>query len=108
MGAGLAGASAALALSEREDVLILEAVEPAAGASGVAGGLFSPMIALRGRPVWRIDDAIEAFQAQLRASAATHLFDDRGVLRPAKDEQQVRILQAIRRALPWTRGMVAE
>ena len=93
VGAGLAGASAALALSEREDVLILEAVEPAAGASGVAGGLFSPMIALRGRPVWRIDEAIEAFRAQLDAAAATHLFDDRGVLRPAKDEQQVEFFE---------------
>ena len=88
MGAGLAGASVALALCRQEDVLILEAKEPGAGASGVAGGLFSPMIALRGRPVWRIDEAVEAFQAQLEDVSAQSLFDNRGVLRPAKDEEQ--------------------
>ena len=69
--------------------MILEEKEPGAGTSGVAGGLFSPMIALRGRPVWRIDEAIEAFHEQLAAAGATALFDDRGVFRPARDDQQV-------------------
>ena len=89
VGAGIAGASAAFALSNEADVLIVEAEEPGAGASGVAGGLFSPMIALRGRPVWRIDEAIEAFNEQLKATDAIDMFDDRGVLRPARNIEQV-------------------
>ncbi|MFK7848425.1 MAG: NAD(P)/FAD-dependent oxidoreductase [Rhodothermales bacterium] len=89
MGAGIAGASAALQLSQHQKVLLIEAKKTAAGASGVAGGLFSPMIALRGRPVWHIDEAIDAFHQQLALASASHLFDHRGVIRPAKDEQQV-------------------
>ncbi len=89
VGAGLAGASAALQLSQHQNVLLIEANHPAAGASGVAGSLFSPMIALRGRPVWKIDEAIDAFHEQLALADATELFDGRGVLRPAKDDQQV-------------------
>lgn len=89
VGAGIAGVSAALALSRHESVLVVEAGEPAAGASGVAGGLFSPMLALRGRPSWRMQESIEAFQRQLDETEAHPLFDHRGVLRPAHDEQQV-------------------
>ncbi len=89
VGAGLAGASVALARSQHESVLIIEEHKPGAGASGVAGGLFSPMIALRGRPVWRIDAAIDAFQQQLDTAAARDIYDDRGVLRPVKEERQV-------------------
>ena len=89
VGAGIAGSSAALHLSQSERVLLIEGKRPAAGASGVAGGLFSPMIALRGRPVWQIDDAIAAFHTQLEMAGVQDLFDRRGVLRPAKDEQQV-------------------
>ena len=89
VGAGIAGVSAALALSRQETVLVVEAAEPAAGASGVAGGLFSPMLALRGRPVWRMVESIEAFHRQLSEAEGHHLFDNRGVLRPAHNEQQV-------------------
>ena len=88
VGAGIAGASAAWSLSAHGKVLIVEAQTPASGASGVAAGLFSPMLALRGRPAWRIHESIEAFYRQLDESEARPLFDDRGVLRPAKDEQQ--------------------
>jgi glycine oxidase len=47
------------------------------------------MIALRGRPVWRIDDAIAAFQEQLDTAGARGLYDGRGVLRPVKEERQI-------------------
>lgn len=88
VGAGIAGASAALVLGKQEKVLIVEAEQPASGASGVAGGLFSPMLALRGRPAWRALEAIEAFQRQLDETDGHALFDNRGVIRPAHDEQQ--------------------
>lgn len=100
VGAGLAGASVALHLSRQERVLLIEADKPGAGASGVAGGLFSPLIALRGRPVWRIDEAIDAFRHQLDIAGATDLFDDRGVLRPAKDPQQVEFFKQSARMAP--------
>ena len=88
VGAGIAGVSAALVLGSRERVLMVEAKEPASGASGVAGGLFSPMAALRGRPVWRIGEAIEAFHRQVDETGGHALYDNRGVLRPAHDAQQ--------------------
>lgn len=88
VGAGIAGISAALALGREENVLVVEARTPAAGASGVAGGLFSPMLALRGRPIWRIQEAIDAFYRQLDDTNGQAFYDNRGVIRPAHDEQQ--------------------
>ncbi len=99
VGAGIAGTSAALSLSKQEQVMLIDAEEPASGASGVAGGLFSPMFARRGRPIWRMSEAIEAFQAQLDDAHAHHLFDSRGILRPARDDEQVQFFQdSIQRA----------
>ncbi|MEM8485790.1 MAG: FAD-binding oxidoreductase [Bacteroidota bacterium] len=93
VGAGMAGACAALHLSKHQEVLLIEASHPGAGASGVAGGLFNPFIAYRGRPVWRFEEAIASFHAQLELGNATHLFDNRGLLRPARDEQQATYYQ---------------
>lgn len=88
VGAGLAGACAALILSRRERVLVLEAAQPAAGASGVAAGLITPLTGLRAKGVWRIDEALEALHATLKEADATALFQDSDILRPAIDAEQ--------------------
>ena len=100
VGAGLAGASAALHLGLHERVLLIEATHAGAGASGVAGGLFNPFIAYRGRPVWRFSEAIASFHALLELGNATRLFDNRGLLRPARDEQQAAYYQQSIKAFP--------
>lgn len=87
VGAGLAGATAAAELARHERVLLVDAVRPASGASGVGAGLASPLMGLRARPPWRIREALPAlhelirqtnFGANVRA----------GILRPAMTEEQ--------------------
>jgi glycine/D-amino acid oxidase-like deaminating enzyme len=94
VGAGLAGASAALWLSHRFRVLIVEADEPAAGASGAGAGLINPLLGQRARPVWRVDDALEIVEETIERADASDLFDDRGLIRPALDEEQARRFEA--------------
>src|SRR5690606_9126064 len=88
VGAGLAGACAALYLSGRERVLVLDAGGPAAGASGAAAGLVNPLAGLRARPVWRMDEALDAFHDALARAGVADLFRGPGVLRPAADAAQ--------------------
>ncbi len=88
-GAGLAGASAAFALSAGRDVLVLEAERPAAGASRAAAGLVNPLMGRKAKPVWRIGAALDAFEALLSEAGAGALFHRGGVLRPAVEARQV-------------------
>ncbi len=87
VGGGLAGAAAALRLSEAARVLVLEADRPAAGASGAAAGLANPLMARRARPVWRMEEASAILHETLERAAATALFRP-GLLRPAFDARQ--------------------
>ncbi|RMH59716.1 MAG: FAD-binding oxidoreductase [Bacteroidetes bacterium] len=88
VGAGLAGACAALFLSESHRVRVLEAERPAAGASGAAAGLANPFMGRRARPVWRMPEALDALhEARARADAEA-AFTAAGVLRPALDARQ--------------------
>lgn len=89
VGAGLAGAAAALYLSPQEEVLVLEAHRPAAGASGAAAGLVNPLMGRKAKAVWRIDDALDAFHETLDCAGATALFQKTGVLRPTVEAKQV-------------------
>lgn len=88
VGAGLAGASAALTLSPHGSVHVLEADTPAAGASGAAAGLVNPFMGRRARPVWRLYDALDALNALLADAGATDLFPPQGVLRPVVKADQ--------------------
>ncbi len=82
VGAGLAGASTAFWLSRQgQSVCVLEAGSIASGASGVGFGLANPMMSRKGRPVWRVHDALAALE-EMGCSGS------RGILRPAKNEEQ--------------------
>ena len=89
VGAGLAGACAAFTLSAEHSVHVLEADEPASGASGAAAGLVNPFMGRRARPVWRLREALDAVPTLLEQAGASALFPDTGVLRPAVEPDQV-------------------
>lgn len=93
VGAGLAGACAALHLSRDRSVLVLEADRPAAGASGAAAGLVNPLMARRARPVWRMPEALEALREIVALAEAEDTFHDTGVLRPAMEPRQAECFQ---------------
>lgn len=86
VGAGLAGATAALALSAQGTVRVLEAEAPASGASGAAAGLVNPFMGRRARPVWRLREALDAVSSLVERADASALFPPQGVLRPVIDE----------------------
>ena len=88
VGAGLAGASAALTLSRDHSVHVLEADHPASGASGAAAGLVNPFMGRRARPVWRLREALAAVPALLGRADASALFPPQGVLRPVIENDQ--------------------
>lgn len=88
VGAGLAGAAAALVLSPHCSVHVLEGTDPAAGASGVAPGLVNPFMGRRARPVWRLHEALDAVSRLLDRANAGSLFPAQGVLRPVVEEDQ--------------------
>lgn len=100
VGGGLAGACAALWLSERGAVTVLEAERPAAGASGAAAGLVNPFMAWKANPAWRFEDALDALHATLYRAGATHLFRATGLLRPARDTKQAEAFRARAEAQP--------
>ena len=77
-GAGLAGASTALALSKAGyRVCLLDENECASGASGSGMALVSPMMSRKGRPVWRVREALDILGKP-----------DTGLLRPASSQEQ--------------------
>jgi glycine oxidase len=88
VGAGLAGAAAALTLSPHGDVHVIEADAPASGASGAAAGLVNPFMGRRARPVWRLREALAAVSSLLEQAGAADLFPPQGVLRPVVEDDQ--------------------
>lgn len=93
VGGGLAGACAALWLSTTRSVLLIEAAQPASGASGIAAGLVNPIKGLRATPMWRFEEALAALEATLSEAGASDLFRRTGVLRPARDSQQAEVFE---------------
>ncbi len=98
VGGSLAGACAALWLSERGSVTVLDAAEP--GASGAAAGLVNPLMGQRANPAWRVAEALDALHETLVLADAPGLFRPTGVLRPARDEVQARHFRTRAEALP--------
>lgn len=96
-GGGLAGACAALRLQEHGRVLVLEKDGPASGASGIGVGLVNPILGRRGRPVWRMNEALQAVRETLDLSGAAGAYRPGPTLRPAGDADQAsRFRQAAR------------
>lgn len=94
VGAGLAGACAALWLSQKYAVTVLEEAPcPATGASGAAAGLVNPLMGHKANPVWRLENTLSALHATLEEAGANALFLHGGVLRPARDARQARSFQ---------------
>jgi len=93
VGAGLAGACAALTLSEQAEVAVLEAEHPAAGASSAAAGLVNPLMGRRASAVWRLPEALAAVPQILHDAGAGPLFRGEGVLRPTTEPKQVEFFQ---------------
>ena len=100
VGGGLAGAAAALHLSQRHRVRVLEAVGLATGASGAAAGLVNPLMARKARLAWRADEALVALQELLDLAGASALFRTTGVLRPASDVRQADFFREAAEAHP--------
>jgi len=100
VGAGLAGACAALELSRTCEVLVIDAVGAAAGASGAAAGLVNPFMGRKAHPIWKLEDALTAVRATLAQAEAEDLFDDRGVLRPVVEDGQAKVFQERAAAFP--------
>ena len=86
VGAGLAGACAALVLGRDRRVVVVEAERPGSGASGAAAGLVNPFMGRKAKRAWRADEALDALDQILDEGGADDLFARSGVLRPAPPE----------------------
>ena len=108
-GAGLAGACAALYLSDAYDVHLIEANEAASGASGAAAGLVNPLMGRRANLTWRASEAWAALEETVARARAKRTFDSRGVLRPTTEPKQVRFFkQAASEHPAWCDWWTAE
>ena len=99
-GGGLAGACAALWLTERGSVTLLEAEQAAAGASGAAAGLVNPLMGRKAKPTWRFEEALDALHATFARAEASALLRTDGLLRPARDARQAEAYQERADSLP--------
>lgn len=89
VGAGLAGACAALSLSAHGSVVVVEREAPASGGSGVAAGLINPILGVRARPVWRMAESLDALDKLVEGAGAEDLYRRGPTLRPAYGAEQI-------------------
>ena len=93
VGAGLAGACAALVLSRTRRVVVLDPEPPASGASGAAAGLVNPFMGRNAHPAWRAGEALDAL-AELADEADGVVYSRSGLLRPAASPAQAEHFRA--------------
>lgn len=109
VGAGLGGACVALAISRTRPVVVLDAVGPAAGASGAAAGLVNAFTGRRAGRAWRADEARAALDRLGDASGVA--VTPSGVLRPASEPKQAAAFERAAEAWPdeavWVRADAA-
>ncbi|NNE33646.1 MAG: FAD-binding oxidoreductase [Rhodothermales bacterium] len=91
-GAGLAGTTAAFALSDESNVLLIDSGEVGDGATGVGAGIASPILARKGNPTYMARNALDALD-QLCETVGVVTDRGRPLLRPAFDEAQVAYYQ---------------
>ena len=85
IGAGIAGASLALAFRRRgREVVVVDAIGPAAGASGAPAGLLTPRLERTDRP--HVRATLAAFEFARRTYAGLDGFYPEGVLRLPRDD----------------------
>lgn len=70
-------------------MLVVEKRGIASGGSAAAAGLVNPILGLRARPVWRIEEAVEALDETVALAGAEAAYARRPTLRPARDEEQI-------------------
>lgn len=86
IGAGIAGASIAYALTQKgQKVLVLDKRGTASGGSGAAGAFVSPKIG-KGSPLQTLTNASFSFAKDFYLSTCTAFFHQTGVIRIPKDE----------------------
>jgi glycine/D-amino acid oxidase-like deaminating enzyme len=73
-------------------VCVLDAGATGSGASGIGGGLANPMMALKGRPVFRARESLDVLESMGVSTRATYVAGlpapGAAILRPARDEEQ--------------------
>ncbi len=94
VGAGLAGACAALTLSAERPVHLLDAgADLGAGASGAAAGLANPLMGRKAQPSWRVYEALDALEALIDRAEAHDAWLGSGLVRPVVEQTQVEAFQ---------------
>lgn len=88
VGAGLSGATAALALAAEYRVLLVDAGPVGGGTTNVGAGVASPILARKGNPTQYAYEALDALDELCDALGVTKN-NDRPLIRPAFDETQV-------------------
>lgn len=85
-GGGLAGACAAMRLARHGSVAVIER----GPTSSVGAGLVNPILGLRARPVWRIEEALRTLDETIALAGAEQSYRRGPTLRPALDDEQAR------------------
>jgi glycine oxidase len=94
VGAGLAGACAALTLSAERPVHLLDAgADLGAGASGAAAGLANPLMGRKAKASWRVREALDALEALIDRAEAHDAWLGSGLLRPTVEHTQGDVFQ---------------
>ena len=94
IGAGIAGASTAYALTQKgQSVLVFDKKGIASGGSGAAGAFVSPKIG-KGSPLQKLTNEAFEYAKEFYLSTCPTLFHQTGVIRIPKDEEDAQKFSA--------------
>src|SRR5690606_4810910 len=89
VGGGLAGCCAALALSDRFKMTLVDDARTGS-ASAIGAGLVNPLLGRQAHPVWRMDEALAALDNLVAQGTAETVFSRTPILRAGLAAKQVR------------------